>query len=68
MANYSFTSTVMGSGTLTTGKVLFNTITFSAVATTGERYIELGDADFVNGLLAVVGGTADITLLVNDPV
>lgn len=68
MANYSFTSTVMASGTLTTGKVLFNTITFSAVATTGERYIELGDADFVNGLLAVVGGTADLTLLVNDPV
>lgn len=64
MANYSFTSTVMASGTGTTGNVLFNTLTFSAVATTGERYIELGNVAFNRGLLAVVGGTsADLTLI-----
>lgn len=61
MANYAFTSTVMASGTLTDGKVICNTITFSAVATTGERVIPC-NLDFSTGLLAVVGGTADLTL------
>lgn len=64
IANYAFTSTVMASGTLTTGKILCNTITFSAVATTGERFIDF-DVDFSTGLLAVVGGTADLTFLVD---
>lgn len=62
MANYSFTSTVMASGTLTTGKTICNTITFSVVATTGERVIDLSQIDFSTGLLAVVGGTADLTI------
>jgi hypothetical protein len=62
MANYSFTSTVMASGTLTASKTICNTITFSVVATTGERYIDLGGLDFSTGLLAVVGGTADLTI------
>lgn len=65
MANYAFTSTVMASGTLTTGTVLCNTITFSAVATTGERVIDFGDMGFSTGLLAVVGGTADLTFVVD---
>lgn len=68
MANYAFTSTVMASGTLTNGKVICNTITFSAVATTGERIIDFGDSgvDFATGLLAVVGGTADLTFLIDN--
>lgn len=62
IANYAFTSTVMASGTLTTSKTICNTMTFSVVATTGERYIDLGGLDFSTGLLAVVGGTADLTI------
>ena len=60
MANYSFTSTVMASGTLTDGRIMHNTITFAV----GERYIPIptiGEA-FTTGLLCVVGGTADITI------
>lgn len=65
IANYAFTSTVMASGTLTASKTICNTITFSVVATTGERIIDFGDdgVDFSTGLLAVVGGTADLTFL-----
>lgn len=65
MANYSFTSTVMASGTGTTSRIIANTITLSANATTGERYIELYDAAFVRGLLVVIGGTADLTVCYN---
>lgn len=66
MANYAFTSTVMASGTLTNGRVLCNTITLSAVATTGERFIQfLGGVSFNTGLLAVIGGTADLTFIYN---
>lgn len=60
MANYAFTSTVMASGTLTDGRIMHNTFTFAS----GERYIPIpayGES-FVTGLLAVVGGTADITI------
>jgi len=63
MANYAFTALVMGSGAGASGAVLFNTMTFSAVATTGERFIDLSDADFVTGLYATVGGTLDATLI-----
>lgn len=63
MANYAFGAATLASGTGTTGRVLCNTITFSAVATTGERWIDLGGINFSNGLLAVVGGTsADLTI------
>ena len=65
MANYAFTSTVMASGTGSTSRVLCNTITFSAVATTGERFIPLYNANFSTGLLAVVGGTVDLTVVYN---
>ena len=43
--------------------VLCNTITFSAVATTGERTIPLFDCVFSTGLYATIGGTADITIV-----
>lgn len=45
--------------------VLCNTITFSAVATTGERFIPFFGATFNTGLYITVGGTADITVLYN---
>lgn len=65
IVNHAWTSTVMASGTGETGKVLFNTITFSAVATTGERTIPLYDTEFVNGLYVTIGGTADISLAID---
>ncbi len=63
LGNYAFTSTVMASGTGSDGRVLCDTITFSAVATTGERTIELFDASFENGLFAVIGGAANLTIV-----
>jgi len=62
MANYAFTSTVMASGTGATGSVLIDTITFSAVATTGERFIDFGGLDVTRGIYVTVGGTANVTL------
>lgn len=62
LGNYSWGATTLTSGTGATGRVLNNTITFSAVATTGERVIEL-DETFDNGLLAVISGTADLTVV-----
>lgn len=60
IANYAFTSTVMASGTLTDGRIMYNTLTFAV----GERTIAINPpgSAFQTGLLAVVGGTADITL------
>lgn len=63
MANYAFTSTVMASGTGANGKKICNTITFSAVATTGEREIDFGELAFDTYLYAAVGGTADLTFV-----
>ncbi|NTW91196.1 MAG: hypothetical protein HGA35_04630, partial [Erysipelotrichaceae bacterium] len=66
LANYSFAAGTFASGTLTTGKIMTGVITFSAVATTGERYIDMGDITFSNGLLCVIAGTAaDLTILYN---
>lgn len=64
MANYSFTSTVMASGTGLTGRIMHSALTLSAVATTGERDIDFGCESFDTGLLAIIGGTsADITVV-----
>jgi hypothetical protein len=66
LANYAFTGATMASGTGSTSRILFNTLTLSAVATTGERFIDLGNANFSTGLLVVIGGTsADVTVLYN---
>jgi hypothetical protein len=43
---------------------MFDTITFSAVATTGERYLEIEDAEFTKGLYLTIGGTANLSLIV----
>lgn len=65
LANYAFGATTMASGAGGSGRVLFNTLTFSAVATTGERFIDFGNVAFDNGLFAVVGGTADLSLIID---
>lgn len=65
LGNYSWTSTVMAGGTGATSKVMYDTITFSAVATTGERYIDFKCADFTRGLYITVGGTANLTFEIN---
>jgi len=62
MANYAFTGLVMGSGAGATGSVLIDTLTFSVVATTGERYIDFGGMDFIRGLYLTVGGTLNATI------
>ena len=62
MANYAFTALVMGSGAGATGSVLIDTITFSVVATTGERFIDFGGLDVTRGIYVTVGGTANVTL------
>ena len=63
MANYSWGAATLENGTGLEGKVICNTITFSAVATTGERFIPFYDAVFDTGLYITVGGTADLTIL-----
>lgn len=45
------------------GTVICNTITFSVVATTGERFIPLFDLAYTTGLYVTIGGTADITVV-----
>lgn len=62
LGNYAFTSTVMASGTGSNGRLMHNTITLSAVATTGERTIDFGGEAFNNGLYVTIGGTADVTI------
>lgn len=62
LANYAFGATTLASGTGANGKILHNTMTFSAVATTGERVLDFSKETFSNGLYAVVGGTADLTI------
>lgn len=54
------------SGGTDAARLMNNTMTFSAVATTGERTITFpgpSGESFKNGLYAVVGGTADLTII-----
>ncbi len=62
LGNYAWGATTLASGAGATGRVMYNTITFSAVATTGERVIDFGGAEFKNGLYVTIGGTADVTI------
>lgn len=66
MGNYSWTSTVMASGTGTRSRPIGGTITFSAVATTGERFIPFYNAEVYTGIYATIGGTADLTIVYDD--
>ena len=66
IANHAWGAGVLGSGTGATASVLANTITLSAVATTGERFIDFEDAEFNRGLYITIGGTAaDLTVMVD---
>lgn len=65
LANYAFGAATLGSGTGSTGETISNTITFSAVATTGERVIDFDGTAFNRGLYLVIGGTADLTVVYN---
>ncbi len=62
MANYAWGAATLASGTGANGRIMHNTMTFSAVATTGERVLDFGGEEFTTGLYAVVGGTADLTI------
>ena len=46
-----------------TNPTLFNTMTLSVIASTGERYIDLMEANFNIGCFVTIAGTADITIL-----
>jgi len=59
---HSDTSTVMASGAGANCRIICDTLTFSAVATTGERVLQLGEITFSNGLYATIGGTANLTV------
>lgn len=65
LGNYSWTGTTLASGTGSTGSVMYDTITFSAVATTGERYIDFKNADFSRGLYITIGGAANLSFEIN---
>lgn len=60
LANYSWTSTVLASGTGTKGKLIMNTFTFPAGS---GIYKFPNEIAFETALLAIVGGTLDYTLL-----
>ena len=48
------------------GTVMFDQMTLSTVATTGERWIPLFGAEFVTGLyIQLVSGTANLTVIWN---
>ncbi|NOQ68319.1 hypothetical protein GQ568_02665, partial [Patescibacteria group bacterium] len=65
LANYTWAAATLANGLGATGKVMCNTITFSVVATTGERFIPFYDASFNNGLYITIGGAADVSILIN---
>lgn len=62
LGNYAWGASTLASGTGSTGRLMHNTITFSAVATTGERTIDFAGEAFNNGLYVTIGGTADVTI------
>jgi hypothetical protein len=65
LGNYAFGAATLASGTGLTGKIITNALALSVVATTGEHIIKLEDIAYSTGLLVVLGGTADITVVYN---
>jgi hypothetical protein len=63
LANYAWGAGTLASGTGSTGIIMHNTMTLSAVATTGERFIPFYDEEFNTALLVVLGGVADLTVV-----
>lgn len=62
LGNYAWGAATLASGTGANGRLMHNTMIFSAVATTGERVLDFSEETFSNGLYAVIGGTADLTI------
>lgn len=66
IANHAWGAGTLATGAGPTSTVMFNTMTLSAVATTGERYVDFKDAEFTKGLFVTIGGTAaDLTFEVD---
>ena len=65
VANLAWDAAVMANGTGSNGRVICSTITLSSVGTTGERFIPFYNTQFLTGLYLTVGGTADVTLIIN---
>jgi hypothetical protein len=65
LANHAWGAATLASGTGTNVKIMNSTITLSAVATTGERFIPFYDAEFTNGLYITIGGVADVTVMID---
>ena len=65
LGNYAFGAATLASGTGLTGRIITNALALSVVATTGAHVIELEEVAFTTGLLVVLGGTADITVVYN---
>lgn len=63
LGNYAWTSTVLTSGAGATGRLIMNTFTF--VAGSSVQMFGAGGINFATALSAVVGGVADITLLIS---
>lgn len=64
LANYAWGAATLASGTGPTGRLMHNSMTLSAVATTGERFIDFCDESFDVGLyVQIVSGSADLTVI-----
>ncbi len=63
--NYAWGSATLTSGTGADGRLMFDTITLSDIAVTGERWIDLGESEFYDGLFVEVGGTLVSTIIYN---
>jgi hypothetical protein len=63
--NYAFGAATLASGTGLTGKIITNTVTLGTVTAGIDRNLQLDDMAFSTGLLVILGGTADITVVYN---
>lgn len=61
IVNHTWTSTVMGSGSGATGRLMNDTITLGAT----EREVEF-EEEFINGLYITVGGTLNATIVLEE--
>jgi hypothetical protein len=63
LANTTWGAATLASGSGAVGSLILNTNTLSAVATTGERFIDLFDTSFTRGLYITVGGVLDCSVI-----
>jgi hypothetical protein len=65
LTNYAWGAATLASGAGLTSKVMFNTITLGTLTAEFGRWIDLGDADFTRGVFVTVGGTVDVSFVVD---